>query len=109
MTYRAPHEIAAEIRAAKWAGKSLTDLEAEFDISRSTAVRYTRGVTVQAKPGRRAEHDHAKVIKLLEQGLTAATIKERLGISRAHVFRICKRYRGCTPSELLAHIQRKAA
>lgn len=32
MKYRAPHEIAAEIRAAKWSGKSLTDLEAEFAI-----------------------------------------------------------------------------
>jgi DNA invertase Pin-like site-specific DNA recombinase len=109
---RALHEIDAEIRAAKWAGKSLTDLEVEFDISRRTAVRNTRGVTVSAKPGRQAQYDHAKVLNLLKQGLSQTIISERLGISRAQVYRICKRTYGVGPSELpasLARSERKAA
>jgi AraC-like DNA-binding protein len=106
MKYRAPHEIAAEIRAAKWAGNSLTDLEAEFDISRRTAVRYTRGVTVQARPGRQIQYDHDKVLSLLKQGLSQTVISERLGISRAQVYRICKRTYGVGPSELPAHLAR---
>jgi DNA invertase Pin-like site-specific DNA recombinase len=106
MKYRAPHEIAAEIRAAKWAGKSLTDLEAEFDISRRTAVRYTRGVTVQASPGRQAQYDHDKVLNLLKQGISQTVISERLGISRAQVYRICKRTYGVGPSELPARLAR---
>ena len=51
MKYQAPHEIAAEISAANGSGESLTNLEAELDISRSTAVRYTRDVTAMAKAG----------------------------------------------------------
>jgi DNA invertase Pin-like site-specific DNA recombinase len=112
MKYCAPHEIAAEIRAAKWAGKSLTDLEAEFDISRSTAVRYTRGVTSRAKAGREVQYDHSKILKLLEQSLSQTVISERLGISRAQVYRICKRTYGVGLSELpalLARMQWKAA
>jgi AraC-like DNA-binding protein len=106
MNYRAPHEIAAEIRAAKWAGRSLTDLEAEFDISRSTAVRYTRGVTSRARAGRAAQYDHSKVLKLLQQGLSQTIISDRLGISRAQVYRICKRTYGVGPSELPALLAR---
>jgi DNA-binding CsgD family transcriptional regulator len=106
MTYRAPHEISAEIRAAKWVGKSLTDLEAEFDISRTTAVRYTRGVTVQARPGRQIQYNQDKVLNLLKQGLSQTVISERLGISRAQIYRICKRTHGVGPSELLAHLAR---
>jgi DNA invertase Pin-like site-specific DNA recombinase len=106
MKYRAPHEIAAEIRAAKCAGKSLTDLEAEFDISRRTAVRYTRGVTVRARAGRQAQYDPEKVLNLLKQGLSQTIISERLGISRAQVYRICKRTYGVGPSELPAHLAR---
>jgi hypothetical protein len=109
MKYRAPHEIAAEIRAAKWSGKSLTDLEAEFDISRSTAVRYTRGVTAMAKAGREVQYDHGNVLKLLELGLSRTIVSERLGISRAQVYRICKRTCGVGASELPAHRARKVS
>jgi DNA invertase Pin-like site-specific DNA recombinase len=103
MKYRAPHETATEIRAAKWSGKSLTDLEAEFDISRSTPVRYTRDVTARAKARRDVQYDHGNVLKLLEQGLSQTIISERLGISRALIYRICKRTYGVDPSELPAH------
>ena len=104
-----PKETVKAIRKAKWAGASLFDISCDFDICKSTAYRYTADIPVQARAGRQAEHDHAKVLKLLEQGLSATVIKERLGISRAHVFRICKRYRGCTPSQLNPRNDWKAA
>jgi len=98
-----PRDVVRKIRKAKWNGASLFDIACEFDICKSTVSRYTDDIPVKARAGRPAEHDHAKVIRLLEQGLSATVIKERLGISRAHVYRICKRHSGMTPSELLAH------
>lgn len=103
-----PDELIEAIRNAKWSGASLFDIACDFDICKSTASRYTDDIPVKARAGRPAEHDHERVLTLLDQGLSATVIKERLGISRAHVFRICKRHFGCAPSEL-AHNGRKAA
>jgi IS30 family transposase len=100
------HETVEAIRAAKWAGASVTDIEAEFNICRSTASRYTSDIPVKGRPGREVEYDHLKVARLLEQGLSQTVISERLGISRAQVYRICKRTYGVGPSELPAQLAR---
>lgn len=107
-----PSDKVEAMRRAKWAGASLFDIACDFDVCKATASRYTAGIPVRARAGRTAEHDHKKVLRLLEQGLSASLIRERLGISRAQVFRICKRYRGMTPSQIVAysrHNHQKAA
>ena len=101
-------DLVAAMRAAKWAGASLTDIEVEFDVCRATASRYTSDIPVKAKAGGPQQYDREKVLRLLQQGLPASVIKERFGISRAQVFRICKQHYGCTPSEL-ARMEWKAA
>lgn len=95
-----PQEKIEAIRKARWAGASQFEISVELDVDQSTVSRYTADIPVQAKPGRRAAHDHAKVARLLKQGLSVTLISQRMGISRTHVFRICKQHFGCTPAEL---------
>lgn len=56
-----------------------------------------------AKAGREVQYGHGNVLKLLEQGLSQTIISERLGISRAQVYRICRGTCGVGPAELPAH------
>jgi len=95
-----PAEKVEAIRKAKWAGASLFEISCDFDIDKSTAARYTADIPVKAKPGRQPSPDRERVAKLLRQGLSVTLICERLGVSRAHVFRVCKLNFGCSPSEL---------
>jgi hypothetical protein len=96
-----PPETVKAIRKAKWAGASLFDISCEFDVCKATAHRYTADIPVKAKAGQPPAYDREKVLKLLGQGLSPTIIRERLGISRVQVFRICKQHYGCTPSELI--------
>lgn len=95
-----PQEKIEAIRKARWAGASQFEISVELDVDQSTVSRYTADIPVQAKPGRRPCLSRQRVAQLLCQGLSVALISERLGVSRAHVFRVCKLKFGCTPSEL---------
>jgi hypothetical protein len=102
-----PKETIAAIRKAKWAGASLWDIALDWDITKPTVWKYTKDIPVRGRGGRRIQYDHGRVLKLIEQGLSQAVICERLGISRAQVYRICKRAYGVGPSELPAHLAKE--
>lgn len=76
------------------------------DCCRRRLHRDTKDIPVKARAGRQIQYDHGKVLNLLKQGLSQTIISERLGISRAQVYRICKRTYGVGPSELAAHLAR---
>lgn len=101
-----PRDTIAAIRRAKWRGASLFEIAVDFDIDKGTASKYTSDIFVKARAGRQVQYDHGKVLNLLKQGLSQTVISERLGISRAQVYRICKRTYGVGPSELPAHLAR---
>jgi len=95
-----PQEKIKAIRKARWAGAPQFEISIELGVDQSTVSRYTADIPVQAKPGRRPCQSRQRVAQLLAQGLSVTLICERLGVSRVHVFRVCKLAFGCTPSEL---------
>lgn len=106
---RTPEETIAAIRAVRIEERaSIFEIAMRFDLDPKTVWNHTKDIPIRLKRGRRATHDPVKVMGLLKQGLHPEIVQERLGISRKWIYRLCRRYYGCSPSEL-ARMEWKAA
>lgn len=109
MTRKTPEETIVAMRSARMKERgAILDIAIEFNVDPKTVWNHTKDIPIRLKRGRRPTHDHEKVLKLVKGRLPHAAISERLGISKKHIHRLCRRYYGCKPSEL-ARMEWKAA